>query len=42
MPIEVPAGVQVEIEDSRVTVRGPKGELTRLFHPDMTISLEKE
>ncbi|MGB5933859.1 MAG: 50S ribosomal protein L6 [Anaerolineae bacterium] len=41
MPIEVPAGVQVEIEDSRVTVRGSKGELTRLFHPDMTISLEE-
>ena len=41
MPIEVPAGVQVEIEDSRVTVRGPKGELTRLFHPDMIISLEE-
>jgi large subunit ribosomal protein L6 len=41
MPIEVPAGVQVEIEDSRVTVGGSKGELTRLFHPDMTISLEE-
>lgn len=41
MPIEVPAGVQVEIEDSRVRVRGPKGELTRLFHPDMIISLEE-
>jgi len=41
MPVEVPAGVQVEIEDSRVTVRGPKGELARLFHPDMTISLEE-
>jgi len=41
MPIEVPAGVQVEIEDSRVTVRGPKGELTRLFHPDITISSEE-
>ena len=41
MPIEVPAGVQVKIEDSRVTVRGPKGELTRLFHPDMTISMEE-
>jgi len=41
MPIEVPAGVQVEIEDSQVTVRGPKGELTRRFHPDMTISSEE-
>jgi len=40
-PIEVPAGVQVEIEDSRVTVRGAKGGLTRLFHPDMIISLEE-
>jgi len=41
MPIEVPAGVQVEIEDSRVRVRGTRGELTRLFHPDMIISLEE-
>jgi len=41
MPIEVPAGVQVEIEDSRVRVGGPRGELTRLFHPDMIISLEE-
>ena len=41
MPIEGPAGVQVEVEDSRVRVRGPKGELTRLCHPDMTISLEE-
>lgn len=41
MPILVPAGVQVEIEDSRVTVRGPKGELVRLFPPDMTISFEE-
>jgi len=40
MLIEVPAGVQVEIEDSQVKVRGPRGELTRLFHPDMAISLE--
>lgn len=41
MPIKVPAGIQVEIEDSQVRVRGPKGELTRLFHPDMIISLEE-
>lgn len=41
MPIDVPAGVQVEVEDSQVTVKGPKGELVRLFHPDMAISLEE-
>ena len=39
MPIEVPAGIQVKVEDSRVTIKGPKGELSRTFHPDMEISL---
>ena len=41
MPVEVPAGVQVKVEDSRVTIKGPKGELSRTFHPDMEISLEE-
>jgi len=40
MPIPVPQGVQVNIEGSRVTVRGPRGELTRTFHPDMTVTLQ--
>jgi len=41
MPIPVPPGVQVKIEKgNRVTVKGPKGELTRTFHPDMIITLE--
>jgi large subunit ribosomal protein L6 len=40
MPIPVPQGVQVNIEDNRVTVRGPRGELTRTFHPDMTVTLQ--
>jgi large subunit ribosomal protein L6 len=39
MPIPIPEGVQVEIKDSHVTVRGPKGELSRTFHPDMKISI---
>ncbi len=38
MPIPIPQGVQVNIEGSRVTVRGPKGELTRTFHPDMKVT----
>ena len=37
MPIAVPQGVQVEIEGSRVTVKGPKGTLMRGLHPDMKI-----
>ena len=33
MPITLPEGVTVDILKSRVTVRGPKGELTRTFDP---------
>lgn len=40
MPVPVPAGVEVEIEGTRVTVRGPKGELTREFSEKMDIRLE--
>lgn len=39
-PIELPAKVEVKINSNEVTVKGPKGELTRTFNPDMTISLE--
>ena len=41
MPISIPAGVDVKIEGSNlVTVKGPKGTLTRQFHPNMTIAQE--
>ena len=40
-PIEVPAGVTVTIgENNVVTVKGPKGELSRTFNKDIAISLE--
>lgn len=40
-PITVPAGVTVNIGDGNVvTVKGPKGELTRQLHKDMIIELE--
>ena len=39
-PVPVPGGVTVTIDGSRVSVKGPKGELTRSFHPDMTFALE--
>jgi large subunit ribosomal protein L6 len=41
MPIPVPEGTEVKIEGQRVTVRGPKGELSRDFHPDMIIAMEE-
>jgi len=40
MPITVPAGVTVNIEDNVVTASGPKGELSRSFDPDMSITLQ--
>jgi large subunit ribosomal protein L6 len=38
-PIAVPTGVEVTIDkqDNVVTVKGPKGQLTRKFHPAMNI-----
>ena len=39
MPIVLPPRVEVRIEGSRVTVAGPRGELSRDFSPDMAISL---
>lgn len=39
-PIAVPAGVDVKIDGSTVTVKGPKGTLTKTFHKDMIIKSE--
>ena len=38
--IAVPAGVEVKINGSEVTVKGPKGTLTKTFNPDITIAME--
>lgn len=40
MPIPIPKGVQLDIKGSHVTVKGPKGELSRSFNQDITISLQ--
>ena len=40
IPIPVPDGVKVDIRGSQVAVTGPKGSLSRGFHPDMEIALE--
>ena len=39
-PISIPAGVDVKIDGNVVTVKGPKGTLTREFHPNMHIAQE--
>lgn len=39
-PIEIPAGVTVALDNNHVTVKGPKGELSRTFHADIEIKVE--
>ncbi len=39
-PVAIPAGVEVAIDGSTVTVKGPKGELTRTFQPLINIARE--
>ena len=40
MPIAVPAGVDVSIDGRNVTVKGPKGSLSRKLHPEMGVARE--
>ncbi len=41
MPISIPSGVTVDIKDGNVvTVKGPKGELTRTFDSEIGIKME--
>lgn len=40
LPIPVPDGVDVTIDRSSVTVKGPKGELSQSFDPDMTLKMD--
>jgi large subunit ribosomal protein L6 len=39
-PIEIPAGVTVTLNSNTVSVKGPKGELSRSFNPDIDIKIE--
>jgi len=39
-PITVPAGVDVKVDGSVVTVKGPKGELSLAVNPDMIVTVD--
>ena len=39
-PITVPAGVEVTLDGSTVTVKGPKGTLSGTFNKNMTIAMD--
>lgn len=40
MPIAVPAGVDVKIDGNTVTVKGPKGTLTRTVNSSINVALD--
>jgi len=37
--IEIPDGVEVKVEDQKVSVKGPKGELDYVVHGDIAVSV---
>ena len=39
-PVNIPAGVEVKVNDGVVTVKGPKGTLTQTVHKNMDVKVE--
>ena len=39
-PINIPAGVEVKVDNGVITVKGPKGTLTKNYHTNMTVKVE--
>jgi large subunit ribosomal protein L6 len=42
MPIAVPSGVTVDIKDRNISVKGPRGELSRTIPAEMLVKLEAD
>jgi large subunit ribosomal protein L6 len=40
LPIEIPSGVTVKLDGNHVSVKGPKGELSRAIHPEIGVKME--
>ncbi len=39
LPLSIPSGVQIMMDKNLVTIKGPKGELSRLVDPDMQVQV---
>jgi len=39
-PVPLPKGVTAQLEGQRITVKGPKGEISRIVHPELALALE--
>lgn len=42
MPITIPKGVKVEVNNNKIKVSGKKGTLERIFHSDIPIKIEED
>lgn len=40
-PVPIPKGVTATVTGRVLTVKGPKGEIARTFHPDMALAVEE-
>ena len=40
-PVPLPQGVTASIDGRTVTVKGPKGEISRSVHPELSVALEE-
>ena len=40
LPVKIPAGVDVKVENNTVTVKGPKGTLSQTINPQIGITIE--
>jgi large subunit ribosomal protein L6 len=41
-PVSIPAGVTVDVGPGRVSVNGPKGELSQVVSPEMNVSIDED
>jgi large subunit ribosomal protein L6 len=39
-PVQIPEGVEVKVDGSTLSVKGPKGELERTFDPEMSLEVQ--
>jgi large subunit ribosomal protein L6 len=39
-PVDIPGGVTAAVQGQTLTIKGPKGELQRTFHPAMKVTIE--
>ena len=39
-PVALPKGVSAAVDGRRITVKGPRGEISRTIHPELTMGVE--